>query len=159
MNKIINLTPHELTLHVPGQWVATCGAFHWTKLGREMPEDWDCPCENCLQYIEGRTEVIPPSGKVARLTTRQVTMSTLEIGTGWADSVPIYVTEYGEVVVVDADGNEEPFPEPQDYVTYITSALVADRLRRTDVMSPHVVRDGEGRVTGADGLMWHAGRR
>lgn len=157
MNKIINLTPHELTMHVPGQYAATCGAYHWCRLGSVLPADWDCPVSGCLQYIEGRTETIPPSGKVARLATQEVQAGAIKIGGGWADVVPVYATEYGDVVIVDGDGNEEPFPEPADYVVYVTSALVADRLRRVDVMSPHVVRDGDGRVIGADGLVRHAG--
>jgi len=106
--------------------------------------------------------VIPPSGKLARVSTKQVKV-------GEVNGIPIVKTEFGEVVVAGKDGNTTKFndgetficnnckhfinnfgecagalvknveycehQEPIDY--YIVSSLVAQAVKgRNDVVSP-----------------------
>jgi hypothetical protein len=89
--------------------------------------------------IHGGTEIVtlPPSGKVARRAVKRVQLAS-EL------PVPVFATEMGEVV---------DLPAPVDGVLLIVSALVADSVRRADVMSPgELVRDDKGNVVGCKGL-------
>lgn len=85
---------------------------------------------------------IQPSGQVARVSTTEVVVDNIDVD---GTNVPILSVEFGEVVGL---------PEPEDGTIFIVSALVAQAARRSDVMSPgRLVRDPEGRVIGADGLI------
>ena len=47
-------------------------------------------------------------------------------------------------------------PDPQEGVVYIASAVIAADVRRPDVLSPgRLVRDDDGAVIGAAGLVRH----
>jgi len=82
--------------------------------------------------------VIPPSGKVARVKTKQTVV-------GFVDDIPIVKTTFGDV---------EGLPEPQPNTVYIVSSLVAQAIKgRDDIVAPDtspngVVRDNEGRIVG-----------
>ena len=87
--KLVNLTPHTLTIRV------------------------------------GDKEVkIEPSGQVARVATQQVVIDRLQFD---GVKIPVVATKYGEV---------EGVPAPQEGVIYITSSLVAGRVKRADVVAP-----------------------
>ncbi len=88
--------------------------------------------------------VFPPSGSVARVTTTPQLVATL-------DGIPVSVTSFGDVVGL---------PDAADGVTLIVSALVADRVRRADVVSPDTgptaIRDG-GQIVAVRGFVaWPA---
>lgn len=92
---------------------------------------------------DGPVVEIPPSGTVARCTTRRIQVGTVEIN---GVSIPINHTEFGEVTGL---------PEPQEDVYYIVSSLVAQAVRweRDDVLIvDDTVRDDEGRIIGARAL-------
>lgn len=88
---------------------------------------------------------IPPSGKVARVAVKSVTVGSL-LG------APVRKTEYGEV---------EGLPEPTPGTVYIVStvvllALAAKGVRRNDVVAPDTspgsaVRDPNGNIIGVKG--------
>ena len=79
-------------------------------------------------------KTVEPSGELARLTTKTVTI-------GEIDGIPMTTTEYGEV---------EGLPDPADDTIYIVSSLVAGR---DDVFIPNEsVRDGSGRIIGCRSL-------
>lgn len=92
---------------------------------------------------DGQIVTIPPSGTVARCTTRRIPVDTIEVD---GISVPINHTEFGEVTGL---------PEPQEDVYYIVSSIVAQAVRweRDDVLIvDDTVRDDEGRIIGARAL-------
>jgi len=86
----------------------------------------------------GIRKVIQPSGELARLTTKTVTI-------GEVNGIPVTTTEYGDVTGL---------PEPTDGTVYIVSSLVAGRVPdRKDVFIPNEsVRDAEGRIVGCKSL-------
>jgi len=87
---------------------------------------------------------IPPSGRVARVATKEVLV-------GSVNGVPVFKTEYGDI---------EGLPEPKENTVYVVSLLVLQALRargveRNDVVAPNsgpgphgAVRDSEGRIIG-----------
>ena len=85
---------------------------------------------------------IPPSGTVARVSTKSVIV-------GEINGVPVRATEYGDVTGL---------PDPEPGTVYIVSsvlliALRAKGINRDDVVAPDtnpdsVIRDPEGRVIG-----------
>ena len=85
---------------------------------------------------------IPPSGKVARVTTASKIV-------GYLNGIPVRRTEYGEI---------QGLPEPREGVIYIVSTIVLIALRekgmkRDDVIAPDtnpdsIIRDKDGRVIG-----------
>jgi hypothetical protein len=95
-------------------------------------------------YADGSVLRIPPSGRVARVTTKEVLVGTVS-------GVPVFKVDYGEV---------EGLPEPKENTIYIVSLLVLQALRargveRNDVVAPNsgpgphgAVRDSEGRIIG-----------
>jgi len=108
--KIINLTPHPLTL-----------------------------------VGENGTVIVPKGDQVARLAVTRTALPAIVIdGISLAVNIP---------TMGDIDG----LPNPQDGVIYVTSALVADAARRTDVYSPgDLLRDTAGNIIGAKGLCAYA---
>jgi len=102
------------------------------------------PHEVVVYDQEGREIVlrIPPSGKVARVT------STTRV-VGEVNGIPVRRVEYGSIV---------DLPEPQENTIYIVSTLVLLALKekgvaRNDIVSPDtntdsVIRDSQGRVIG-----------
>lgn len=91
-------------------------------------------------------ESIPSSG-VARVMSTPGALKNI--------GLPIPVaspTEYGAV---------EGLPEPQDGVVYIVSTLVAQAVKRPDVLSPGTgpndgaIRDDQGRIAGVTRLVAH----
>lgn len=152
----VNLTPHEINIVRPGGNAAACGHTHWEFFpeGVQVPDIvWDCSLGQCVVGVQPFRLNIQPSGKVARLASEEVMVGSLYAGWGWNEDIPIYRTTFGEVVVASPDGSVEAFPAPEGGVVYITSALVAERLKRADVVSPHTVRDGEGKIVGCDGFV------
>lgn len=103
---LINLTPHPVHLYA----------------NREL--------------AEGPQEVIPPSGKVARV-------ATIELGTGQSNHSgrSFEWVEYGHV---------HDLPPKQDGTDYIVSLVVALAARgRDDLLAPYVeVRNGGGTMVG-----------
>ena len=87
---------------------------------------------------------VPPSGVVARVSTKEVQVGTI-------NGVPLLKTEYGDV---------ENLPGPQENTIYIVSAIVLQALQskgihRNDVVAPNTgpsplgaVRDSQGRIQG-----------
>ena len=89
--------------------------------------------------VSGRDVVIPPSGQVARVSTKQVEVGVVEID---GVAVPVVVNDYGPV-----DG----LPAPEPGTIYIVSGLVLSRVGgRKDVVAPDTgstaVRDGGGQI-------------
>lgn len=91
-------------------------------------------------------ESIPSSG-VARVASKPGTLEDRGL------PVPVAApTEYGAV---------EGLPDPQDGVVYIVSTLVAQAVKRPDVLSPGTgpsdgaIRDEQGRVAGVTRLIAH----
>lgn len=70
--------------------------------------------------IGDRTITVPPEGTVARLVADQEVV-------GEADGIPIVRTRFGTV---------SGLPEPRPGVTYIVSCLVAQAVKRPDVVTP-----------------------
>ena len=101
--KIINLTPHSVTL---------CG--------------------------EDGSITIEPSGVVARVATTQCTI-------GDYNGVPIVIETIGQV---------SNLPDEAQNVCYIVSRLVAQAecLRRDLYFPTNLLRDSQGRITGAGAL-------
>lgn len=99
------------------------------------------PHEVTIALPDGRMITIPPSGRVARVSTVQEIIGTVETPDGYA--IPVVETRFGEI-----DG----LPEPEDGTIYIVSSLVAQAVagRREDVMAPDTgptaLRDGDGRI-------------
>lgn len=85
------------------------------------------------------TQVIEPSGTLARVSTK--TVLTGETVSG----IPVTKTEFGVV---------EGLPDPEEGTAFIVSSLVAGRvLERTDVFIPNEsVRDDAGRIIGCKSL-------
>jgi hypothetical protein len=84
---------------------------------------------------------VPPSGQVARVTTKEEVV-------GVVNGVPLVRTVYGEI---------QGLPDPQPGTIYIVSLLVLQALqgRRSDVVAPNTsptplgaVRDAQGRIIG-----------
>jgi len=87
---------------------------------------------------------IPPSGQVARVTTREKII-------GSVNGVPLVTTEYSAV---------EGLPDPQPGTMYIVSLIVLQALKsqgitRDDVIAPNTaptpngaVRDSKGQIVG-----------
>lgn len=86
----------------------------------------------------GEKRIILPSGKLARVAAKTVTVGSI-------DGIPVTATEFGEV---------EGLPEPAADTIYIVSSLVAQRVpERTDVYVPsESVRDENGRIIGCKSL-------
>lgn len=109
--KILNLTPHSLTL-----------------------------------VGDNGTLVVPPSGQVARLTVTRKEITPIEID-GFI--LPVNRPTLGAITGI---------PEREHGVILVVSALVAEAVRRADVMSPgELLRDGFGAIVGARGLCSYAG--
>ena len=105
--KIVNLTPHAVTLH---------GA-------------------------EGKAMTLAPSGQLARLAVAREPMFPITV-----DGVTLSVSRptFGAVTGL---------PDAQPGVLLLVSALVAEAVRRVDVVSPgELVRDSAGVIVGASGL-------
>ena len=84
---------------------------------------------------------IPPSGDVARLTVTRAEKPPIN---SKAVLVPVCLPVMGEI---------EGLPLAVAGVIYVVSALVAEKAKRADVMSPgELKRDPQGRVIGAWGL-------
>lgn len=83
-------------------------------------------------------KVVEASGKLARLTTKTITVDDF-------DGVPVTETVYGEV---------EGLPDPIPNTIFIVSSLVAQRVpERQDVFIPNEsVRDDAGRIIGCKSL-------
>lgn len=106
---------------------------------------------NIHNGIEEEIEVVPASGKEARLET------TVD-QTGDEDNHPWFQTVFGEPFLAsfDKDGNEIerfPFPDEQSCVVYIVSGLFRSGFDRADFWQPgRLLRDSEGRPVGCVGL-------
>lgn len=84
---------------------------------------------------------VPPCGQVARLAVSRERLPDIEI-----DGLPVQL-------VHPTLGAVEGLPEPKEGVICLVSALVAEAVRRPDVMSPgELIRDKEGVITGCRGL-------
>jgi hypothetical protein len=85
---------------------------------------------------------IPPSGKVARVTTKSEII-------GEINGIPVRKTTYGDIV---------DLPDPQPDIIYVVSTIVLLALKdkgivRPDVVSPDtnpdsVMRDPQGKILG-----------
>jgi len=111
--KLINLTPHTITL------VGVEGAI-----------------------------TVAPSGDVARLAVTRVELAPVLV-----DGVALSVSR-------PSKGPVTGLPPESDGVLYIVSAMVAESVRRRDVVSPgELIRDGAGVVTGAKWLWSYVGAK
>jgi len=90
---------------------------------------------------DGTALDLPPSGKVARVASAPEILGEIE-------GVPVLYTIYGQVLNL---------PDPQEGVMYITSWMVAEVVKRADVVSPDTspqsaVRDKRGKLLGVKAL-------
>jgi hypothetical protein len=101
---LVNLTPHPIAIY-----------------GNRSVED-------------GPSEVIPPSGTVARL-------ATIELGSQVGRSAAYELVEYGHA---------HDLPQPQDGTDYIVSLVVALAVHgRNDLLAPYLeVRNEQGTMIG-----------
>lgn len=86
-----------------------------------------------------KTEIIPPSGVVARCETQEVLI-------GKVNGVDVYKINYGNVTGL---------PPANKNTVYVTSALVAQAVKqiRNDVLIPNdFVRDKKGMIIGCKSL-------
>ncbi len=86
-----------------------------------------------------KTEIIPPSGVVARCETQEVLI-------GKVNGVDVYKINYGNVTGL---------PPANKNTVYVTSALVAQAVKqiRNDVLIPNdFVRDKKGVIIGCKSL-------
>ena len=83
---------------------------------------------------EGPAEVIPPSGRVARV-------ATIDLGTQLGIACSYELVEYGRI---------HDLPQPQSGIQYVVSLVVALAARgRDDLLAPYVeVRNAEGTMVG-----------
>jgi len=89
----------------------------------------------------GGAITVPPSGAIARLAVTRVSLAPVLV-----DGITLEVNR-------PTIGAVTGLPPPDDGVVYIASAMVAEAVRRRDVLSPgELVRDGAGVVVGAKGL-------
>jgi len=88
------------------------------------------------------TATIPPSGRVARVTTTETEVGRVEID---GVTIPIVTTSYGEVT---------DLPEPDGATRYVVSRVVrAARPDRDDLLVPtQFIRADSGAITGAMAL-------
>lgn len=91
-----------------------------------------------IRKTDGSDEVIPPSGKVARVDEMPNKIEREVNG------IPVLgKSKFGDVIEL---------PEPQDGFSYIVSGMVAERVSRIDVFSPatgpkdDAVRNEKGHV-------------
>lgn len=94
-----------------------------------------------LYRPDGTALDLPPSGKVARVASAPEILGEIE-------GVPVLYTTYGQVLNL---------PDPQEGVMYITSWMVAEVVKRADVVSPDTspqsaVRDKRGKLLGVKAL-------
>ena len=98
-----------------------------------------------LHGAEGKAVTLPPSGQVARLAVAREAMAPVLV-----DGVTLSVSR-------PTLGAVTGLPDAQPGVLMLVSALVADAVRRADVVSPgELVRDAAGVITGAKGLCAYA---
>ena len=129
--RFMNLTPHSVTV-----------AVHYDNSGQPLD----------MQQI-----TIPPSGIVARISEKRRPQPSIMVsgyGGRETDGEECTVLD-GWCVCTDTVTYDQPenLPAPQEGIWYITSMLVAQAVRRPDVLSPgELTRDEEGRITGCKGL-------
>lgn len=63
---------------------------------------------------------IPPTAPAARMATKTLQLPPV-------NTIPVVTTEFGDV---------QNLPEPQPDTIYVVSTLIAQRVRRVDVLSP-----------------------
>lgn len=90
---------------------------------------------------------VPPSGHVARTTGENQELATVVTYEGY--EVPVYRW---------TDANVKELPEPVEGVVYLTSGVVAQIVKRPDVMCPNtspqsIVRDVYGNKIGVRSLI------
>ena len=91
---------------------------------------------------DGVRAVLEPSGVVARMDT--VPKATVDQEFEGVGTVPVVALTYDTVKGL-------PNPAPGRY--YIVSAVVADQVKRPDLLVPHpLVRDDNGNVIGCRGF-------
>lgn len=87
--------------------------------------------------VDATTHTILPSGPPARAAMTREQIGTLDAG---EFAVPLFRTTFGEITGL---------PDPQDGVVYLVSNIVAQAVRRDDVLIvDDMVRDSEGRILG-----------
>jgi hypothetical protein len=105
------------------------------------------PHEIAIQLHDKRVMRIAASGQLARLAVSREKVD--EIGVYPADM------ENGGIIEIIRPtlGEIEGLPETVENTIYLVSALVAEKARRNDVMSPgELVRDETGKVIACKGL-------
>lgn len=95
-----------------------------------------------IRNIDGSITIIPYSGSTARVNFEQEVVGAI-------DEVPIYRNGYGEV---------KGLPKPCGGRVYVVSRLVAEYVKRLDVVCPntapkHVVRDDYGMPVAVDSFI------
>jgi hypothetical protein len=91
--------------------------------------------QHVIRIIKGSDVLeIQPSGTVARVTSKEVVVGSFE-------GVPVVRTDFMDIVGL---------PEPREGVLLLTSAIVAGRAGRADVVSP----DTGPSALRKDGQVW-----
>lgn len=95
------------------------------------------PHEITVITDDGKEIKIPPSGRIARILTKDEKV-------GEVNGISMYETKLVEV---------QDLPEPMPNTLFIVSVVVAEKVRRSDVLAPYsLVRDENGTVKGCRGL-------
>ncbi len=126
--KIINLTPHQLTILTEDPQGELEGTVD---IG---------PSARFTRYR--KVAEIPPSGHVARAVQREEIVGSVQFN---GTKIPIVRISYGEPV-----GLPEPETDTYYYVSVITAQAAAAHGRSTDdlIFSGKSVRDKNGRIIG-----------
>lgn len=99
-----------------------------------------------LHGTAGQCNRLPPSGQVARLAVAREAMAPVVV-----DGIELAVSR-------PTMGAVTGLPDATPGVLLLVSALVADAVKRTDVVSPgELVRDANGVIVGARGLCAYVG--
>ena len=99
-----------------------------------------CPHDLTIYRANGEIVTLPKSGRVARIVAKTLPNDMI-------DGIIVERVYRDEIAGL---------PDPQEGVVYIASAVIAADVRRPDVLSPgRLVRDDDGAVIGAAGLVRH----
>jgi hypothetical protein len=89
--------------------------------------------------INGEIIEVPPSGVITRVVSKDEIVDQI-------DNIPVVLTKFGEV---------SNLPQPEENTYYLVSSLVAERVKRPDVLAPDTMtaeRDEFGRIVCVNAL-------
>lgn len=131
MTKIINMTPHDITVLDEANTVFDKASRSYKVNGEPVI-----------------SKTYPTSGTVMRCTQKETDAGSL-------DGVSLYTVQFGTVEVVSKDGTVADFDTPvHEGVYYIVSNIIKNALSdRSDLLVPtHMVRNDKGQPVGCLGF-------